>query len=266
MTDNSSIDLSVANIWQTYRDFRRGKKPSLQIREFEANLLNNIQDLAIDLQQNTYHHGPYIHMIVNDTKRRDIAVAGVRDRIVHRLLYNHLVPIFDKHFMYDAWSCRRGKGLHAALARAEYFTRKYNDYWVWRCDITKFFDSVDTGVLEDLISMKVQPGKVLELVTHVIDSYGSGGGVPIGNLTSQLFANIYLHELDLKMTHDNRVLAYMRYGDDWLCYAHNKVVLTELAADISFYLKDTLKLTINPRITSIQKVNVGFKFLGKYFR
>ena len=176
MTDNSSIDLSVANIWRAYLDFRRGKKSSLQIREFEADLLNNIQALAADLQGGTYRHGSYVHMIVNDNKRRDIAVATVRDRVVHRLLYNYLVPIFDKHFIYDAWSCRKGKGLHAALARAEYFTQKYHDYWVWRCDITKFFDFVDTDVLKYLIGRKIEPGKVFDLVTIVIDSYGSGGG------------------------------------------------------------------------------------------
>lgn len=110
-------------------------------------------------------------MIVNDNKRRDIAVASVRDRVVHRLLYDYLVPIWDKTFIYDAWSCRQGKGLHAAIERAQQCMRKYPDYWLWRADITKLFDSVDKPTMKQLLKRRVSDSKALWLLDEVLDSY-----------------------------------------------------------------------------------------------
>ena len=151
MTGNSSIDISLANVWRSFAAFRKGKKPSRVITEFEYELLDNILKLTTELQTGTYRHGPYSHMIVNDNKRRDIAVASVRDRVVHRLLYDYLVTIWDKTFIYDAWSCRQNKGLHGAIDRAQKFMRQHKDGWLWRGDVTKLFDSVDKNTLLRLL-------------------------------------------------------------------------------------------------------------------
>ncbi len=171
MTDNSSIDLSLTNVWYSWRNFRRGKKPSWAIKTFESNLEHNLLRLCADLNDGTYRHGPYEHKIVNEKKRRDIAVASVRDRVIHRLLYDYLVPIVDQRFDFDVWSCRQDKGLHGALARTKQLASRYCDSWVWRADITKFFDNVNHQILKECLVRFVHDEKALKLLDKVIDSY-----------------------------------------------------------------------------------------------
>lgn len=264
MTDNSSIDLSVANIWHTYLAFRKGKRPSRAIALFEYELLANIQELSQDLQSGGYRHGDYTHMIVSDNKRRDIAVADVRDRVVHRLLYDYLGAIWDKTFIYDAWSCRKGKGLHAALARAQYFMNKYRSGWVWRADISKFFDSVNRDVLKRLIRRRVANVSALWLLDEVIDSFG-GRGIPIGNLTSQIFANIYMNEFDRYISQDPRSLAYLRYGDDWLCFCSTKNDIEDLQCSAEQFLLSILNLPVHLDLNKISPAKRGVRYLGVRF-
>lgn len=132
MTGNSSIDTSLSNIWRSWRKFRAGKKPSRAILEFEAELEDNLLKLCADLNSGRYKHGNYSHKIVNEKKRRDIHVASVHDRVVHRLIYDYLVPIFDSSFDYDVWSCRTGKGLHGCLDRIADLSARYPISYVWR--------------------------------------------------------------------------------------------------------------------------------------
>ena len=221
--------------------------------------------LQTSLVNGRYKHGEYMHFEVNDSKRREIAVAPVRDRVVHRLLYDYLEPIWDKVFIYDAWSCRKGKGLHAATNRTAGFVHKYSNCWVWRADITKFFDSVDQAVLLSLIRRRISCQDTIQIIEEVLSSYYKnevGRGMPIGNLTSQIFANVYLNEFDRYMTHTLKPLAYLRYGDDWLCFVKTKTEL-ELTHDIAIkFLADTLKLNISQKVNKIQPAYRGFTFLG----
>lgn len=265
MTGNSSIDISLANVWLSYRAFRAGKKPSKAIIEFEYELLDNIIELTSDLQKGTYRHGVYAHMIVNDNKRRDIAVATVRDRVVHRLLYDYLVPIWDKTFIYDAWSCRKNKGLHATIDRAQLFMRKYPDSWLWRADITKLFDSVEKAKMKQLLRRRIIDPKAIWLLDEVLDSYSSfdqGRGIPIGNLTSQIFANIYLNEFDRFVSHELRPHAYLRYGDDWLCFTDNKAELADMISRGKEFLDKELGLSLNKKINLVLPVRKGVSYLG----
>ena len=265
MTGNSSIDISLANVWRSYRAFRKGKKPSRAIIQFEYELLDNIVSLARELQNGTYKHGAYAHMIVNDNKRRDIAVASVRDRIVHRLLYDHLVSIWDKTFIYDAWSCRQNKGLHAAIDRAQLFMRKYPDSWLWRADITKLFDSVDKHTLKQLLRRRISDSKALWLLDETLDSYccvEKDIGIPIGNLTSQILANIYLNEFDRYVKHNLKPYAYLRYGDDWLCFAKNETDLDRIRSQAEAFLSNELKLRLHKNINVITPVRRGVSYLG----
>ena len=117
ITDNSSINLSLTNVWHAWVAFRHGKQPSRDICIFENDLEYNLLRLCADLNSGVYEHGGYHHRIVNEKKRRDIAVASVRDRVVHRLLYDYLVPLLDTRLDHDVWSCRRDKGLHKSLMR-----------------------------------------------------------------------------------------------------------------------------------------------------
>ena len=240
MTGNSSIDISLADVWRSFVAFRTGKKPSRAIVEFEYDLLDNIIKLAAELQTGSYKHSPYAHMIVNDNKRRDIAVASVRDRVVHRLLYDYLVTIWDKTFNYDAWSCRQNKGLHGAIDRSQRFMRQYKDGWLWRGDITKLFDSVDKHTMKRLLRRRVNDPTALWLLDEIIDSYSSfesARGIPIGNLTSQTLANIYLNEFDRFIKHSIKPSSYLRYGDDWLCFMSDKVQLENARLKAESFLR-----------------------------
>ncbi len=146
--------------------FRKGKKPSREIRLFENNLERNLLRLCADLSTGDYKHGSYNHRIVNEKKRRDIAVANVRDRVVHRLLYDYLVPIVDPRLDYDVWSCRAGKGLHQSLLRTQSLLNKYDHCWVWRADISKFFDNVNHDVLRRCLAYFVPDEKAQKHPNH----------------------------------------------------------------------------------------------------
>lgn len=252
-------------MWRAYRAFRRGKKRSLAISEFECALLDNIVDLARALQTGTYRHGPYSHMIVNDNKRRDIAVAAVRDRVVHRLVYDYLVPIWDKTFIYDVWSCRPCKGLHAAIQRAQTQMRAYQDGWLWRADIVKFFDSVHKPSLKHIVERRVHDAEARWLIKTILDSYHTfdmARGIPIGNLTSQIFANIYLHEFDRFMLHTLKAPGYLRYGDDWLCFAPTRAQVTSMRQAATAFLAGQLGLVVHPQVETLCPVRNGIDYLG----
>lgn len=222
-------------------------------------------DLARALQTGSYKHGPYAHMIVNDNKRRDIAVASVRDRVVHRLLYDYLVPIWDKTFIYDAWSCRQNKGLHSAIDRAQAFMWRHKGGWLWRADITKLFDSVDKAKMKQLLRKRVNDRTALWLLDEIINSYSSfddGKGIPIGNLTSQILANIYLNEFDRFIKHQIKPYAYLRYGDDWLCFSYSRAELEHIRAEARDFLTAELGLSVHPNVDAIKLVRTGISYLG----
>lgn len=142
-----------------------------ELHDFQFYLEKNLFRLQCDLENGTYRHGDYKKFIVCDNKKREISCAGIRDRIVHRLLYDYLVSIFDRTFIYDAWSCRRGKGLIGAIERAQEFLRKNPRAYIWRADIQKFFENVDREVLFRLIFRKVQCPKAQWLIHEVTDSF-----------------------------------------------------------------------------------------------
>ena len=273
MTDNSSIDLSLTNIWQAWVAFRKGKKPSCEIRLFESDLEKNLLKLCADVNSGRYQHGEYNHRIVNEKKRRDIAVASVRDRVIHRLLYDYLVPLVDPKLDYDVWSCRKDKGLHQALLRTKHLSTKYNHTWVWRADISKFFDSVDQNILTECLLRYVDDEKALNLLDKVIKSYQAQldrqtdrqtdrHGIPIGNLTSQIFANLYLNEFDRFVRHNLKPLGYVRYGDDFVLFMSGKDEALAAQQSATTRLLNMLHLTIHPKNNVIIKAHNGLFFLG----
>ena len=156
---NVSIDLSLNNIWQSWFKFKRGKKITKEFDYFQYHLEDNLWWLYLELNQNIYYHGPYRRFTVIESKHRDLAVATIRDRVVHRLLYEYLVPIYDKAFIYDTWSCRKNKGLLGAIERTQKFLKKYPNSFIWRADVSKFFDNVDQNTLLDIINRKIQNQK-----------------------------------------------------------------------------------------------------------
>ncbi|MFH0927949.1 MAG: reverse transcriptase/maturase family protein [bacterium] len=269
---NVSIDLSLNNIIRSWWAFRRGKKPSLEIDRFEFRLIENLSALHSDLNSGTYCHGGYRQYIVNENKKRLVSVASIRDRVVHRLLYDFLVKIHDPVFIFDIWSCRVGKGLLGAIERAQLFLKQSPRGYVWRADIRHFFDSVNHSVLMKLIKRRVSDPRAVSLLENIIESYSfperervnwsSKKGIPIGNLTSQIFANIYLNELDWHAKHILRVNKYLRYGDDFILIAEDINEVECLRRIVIGFVESELLVNINPKNDIIVRSNRGIHFLG----
>lgn len=272
MTGNTSIDLSLKNIWHCYHLFRRGKKITKELDLFQYYLEENLYQLYLDLHYGSYRHGCYKEFIVTDNKKRQIRVANIRDRVVHRLLYEYLYPIYDPTFIYDTWSCRKDKGLIGAINRAQKFMFNNSSDYVWRADIKKFFDHIDHEILLKIIKQKITDTKAINLLQKIIASYSASirerekkfrrRGIPIGNLTSQIFANIYLNELDHFIKHDLKVKHYLRYGDDFIIIEKDNKKLIHYRLQTIQYLAKHQRLNINPKNDLIIKSRHGIKFLG----
>jgi len=262
------MDLSLTDVWCAWRAFRRGKKPSRAILLFESDLELNLLRLCAELNDGRYQHGDYDHKIVHEKKRRDIAVARVRDRVVHRMLYDYLLFRVDKRLDYDVWSCRQGKGLHAALDRTAQMVDKHAGGWVWRADITKFFDNVDHAILRSCLKRVVPDEEAMNILDTVISSYITIGkfqrGIPIGNLTSQIFANIYLNEFDRFVRVACRPEAYVRYGDDFLLFASTRTEAMCMRRLATEWLYAKLALTVNTKNDVLFRTRHGAKFLGHW--
>jgi retron-type reverse transcriptase len=171
MGSDDSISLGLENIWKSWLNFKRGKRMTGELHEFQFYLEKNLSELQAELESGTYQHGSYRQFTVCDNKRREISCAGIRDRVVHRLIYDYLVPIFDKTFSHDAWSCRKGKGLIGAIERAQEFLRKNPRAYIWRADVRKFFDSVDQPTLMKLIERRISDPRALRLIKEVVGSF-----------------------------------------------------------------------------------------------
>lgn len=180
MTGNVSLDISIEGLWNSWRRFSAGKRRTCELDSFSYRIEQELFLLEQELKDETYHHGEYRTFVVSDCKKRTISVASIRDRVVHRLLYDYLVRCFDHTFIYDAWSCRRGKGLADAIDRAQKFARSFANGFVWRSDVRKFFDTVSHDVLLSLLTRRVGDPVALSLAHEIISSCrvpkASGGG------------------------------------------------------------------------------------------
>jgi retron-type reverse transcriptase len=256
------------NLDTAWRAFRQGKKPSKPIDAFAYHIEAELDMLQREIAQQTYRHGCYHARIVREKKQRQLAVASVRDRVVHRLAYDVLVTACDRMFDPDVWSCRQGKGLYGCLKRTQQLLGRHRAAYMWRMDITKFFDNVDHAVLRRCIGRHAPDPHVQWLCDEIIDSYhhhmreGQPAGIPIGNLTSQIFANIYLHEFDRYIRHVLKPLAYVRYGDDAVVWCRTRRQAEGARRYAQTYLAETLYLSVNPKSDVIVPARAGLHFLG----
>lgn len=263
--------ISIENLFQAWGEFRKGKSKRFDVQEFERNLEDNLFELHQKLKSKTYRHGYYKFFYVNDPKQRHIHKASVADRVVHHLLYTFLYKLFDKSFIYDSYSCRLDKGTHKGVRRLEQFARKVSqnytaDCWALKCDIKKFFASIDHEVLLQLLEKRIKDGDILWLLKQIIYSFhseqGVNKGMSLGNLTSQVFANIYLNELDQFAKHKLKVKYYIRYADDFLFLSENRELLHEHIDKIKQFLTSKLKLELHPNKIYIRCLDNGIDFLG----
>ena len=266
-----SDTITLENLLVVWREFLRGKRNRRDVADFEVRLVHNLSLLQQSLTERTYQHGSYIRFGLSDPKARLIHKATVRDRVVHHLLYRMLYAYFDARFVYDSYSCRIDKGTHKALGRFKDFSRAVsqnhtNTVWVLKCDIRKFFASIDHFVLKEILYQHIDSSETLWLLENVIDSFCTEGkrgvGLPLGNLTSQLLVNVYMNEFDQFVKHNLKVKHYIRYADDFLFLSRDRKYLVSLLPQIKTFLKDHLRLELHPDKVSIETIASGIDFLG----
>jgi len=244
--------------------FKGRKKYSPQGSSFFFNLENELIRLEDDLLSGQYKPGPYYHFTIYDPKFRQICAANFRDRVLHHGICNVIEPIFEKIFIHDSYACRKGKGTHTAIKRAQFYARKF-DYFI-KCDIRKYFETIDHQVLISILNKKFKDKKLLDLLSTIIQNPYPGGifgkGVPIGNLTSQLFANLYLDQLDHIVKEQHGIKGYVRYMDDFLLFDNNKAKLHDYLSKIRNFINNTLLLEIKENEIVLAPVTQGIEFLG----
>jgi retron-type reverse transcriptase len=237
---------------------------------FESQLVEHIVEIHRLLEAKMYVHGEYTAFNISDPKPRNIHKAIVRDRLVHHLVYRSLYWYFDRRFIYDSYSCRVNKGTHRALDRFQYFARKVSKNntrtcFVLKCDIKKFFASIHHETLHMILERHIQDKDIRWLLKQVVSSFHTteiGVGLPLGNLTSQLLVNIYMHEFDMYMKQELKVKYYIRYADDFVIFSDDKMYLESVLASIEDFLEERLKLTLHPNKVSITTFASGVDFLG----
>ncbi len=262
--------ISIENLLNAWKEFKRGKKNKKDVQEFEWCLVENVQSLHAELVAGTYQHGPYEHFKINDPKPRDIHKALVRDRLLHHAIYRQLYPFFDKTFISDSYSCRVGKGTHRAMnafRRYAYKASKNNTQtlWILKCDIRKFFASVDQSALMEILRSYISDEDISRLLRRVVESFSStarGKGLPLGNLTSQLLVNIYMNEFDQFVKHKLKARYYIRYADDFVFLSPDRELLTALLQQARGFLRNKLELELHPDKVSIHTLASGIDFLG----
>lgn len=261
--------ISLENLFEAWREFKRGKTTKPEIQEFAFNLEDNIFKLHKELKQKTWRPDPYISFYVRDPKLRHIHKATVRDRVFNQALFRVLYQIFDKGFVTDSYSCRKEKGTHRGVLKLKSYILKISRNYTrpafaLKCDVRKFFDNIDHTVLLRLIKRKITDPNVLSLIELVINSFEirSGIGLPLGNVTSQLFANVYLNELDQFVKHTLKVKYYLRYCDDFIILDTNRDILSEHIQRINLFIQNELGLYLHPHKIIIRKCTQGIDFLG----
>jgi len=252
-------------LFLAWQEFRKGKTNKIDVQEFEFNLEDNLFELHQELKSGTYQHSHYATFNVCDPKLRRIHKACVRDRVLHHAVFRILYPIFDKRFIFDSYSCRIEKGSHKAINRLEKFCRKLSknnsqNIFVLKCDVRNFFNSIDQEILLNLIKSKIGDEDAVWLIDKIIKSFLNG--LPLGNVTSQLFANIYLNELDQFIKHKLKIKYYLRYCDDFIILDKDRNSLEELTRQINIFLLAKLKLSLHHDKIIVRKYHQGIDFLG----
>ena len=268
------------NLYTAFRKAAKGKRGQPNVAAFEFDLEHNLLTLQDELTQKTYRPGAYRSFYIHDPKERLISAAPFSDRVVHHALCNVIEPIFERTFIGDSYANRKGKGTHAALDRAQTLARRYP--YVLQCDVVQFFPSIDHQCLYDMLARKLADDDVLWLIDQILASgrdvlrdayelvYFPGDdlfatnryrGLPIGNLTSQFWGNVYLNELDQYVKRDLHCRGYVRYVDDFLLFADSKRQLWAWKDAVRAKLAD-LRLTLHARSSTVYPVTNGIPFLG----
>ena len=250
-----------------YQKAKKGKSKKPDIIEFAKDYDTNIEKLCSELLSGKYIPLPLTTFPVEDPKTRIIRKAHFRDRVVHHALCNLTSEIFDKLFIHDSFANQKGKGTSKAQLRFDEFKRRASrsfkvPCYVLKADIKKYFEEVDHGVLLSILRSKIKDERFISVVQKVLNNHSRHVGMPLGNQTSQTFANIYLNELDQYVKHVLKVKFYIRYVDDFVILHEDKDVLEAYKAQIESFLAQRLKLRLHPNKCKIIKLERGVTFLG----
>jgi len=267
--------ISLKNLILAYKKARKGKTKRNYVIKFEENLAYNLKILHEELKNEDYVPRHLESFIIRDPKTRLISKSDFRDRIVHHALCNILEPIFDKTFIYDNCANRKGKGTSFAIARFETFQRKVTcnfskQAFCLKADIKHYFQSVDRNILLNIIKRKIKCDKTNILVKLILDNFKGQKGMPLGNLTSQFFANLYLNELDYFIKYKLRIKYYIRYIDDFVILNKSSWQLQVWKEKIRNFIEISLKIELHTDKSKIIPLSRGIDFVGfrnfYYFR
>jgi len=270
--------VSLPNLYVAFMEAKKSRKGSEECIEFENNLHDNLWNLHLELVSGSYVPLECAVFYVEDYKRRKITAPSFKDHVLHHAIFNFLEQIYDSHFIYDSYACREGKGTHNAFKRLKSMINKSrkDDYFI-KCDITKYFYSVDHDRLIEIIKKKIKDEKLIDILSRVIQFHNEElslgwisnpkneiqkKGMPIGSLLSQLFANVYLNELDYFVKHKLKIRKYVRYVDDFIIIEEDKERANEIHNIISSFLRDNLFIKLERRKTQINKIKFGVDFAG----
>ena len=267
------------NLWLAFKNAARGKRKNPNVAAFEYDLEENLLTLQTELETQTYRPGAYYNFYIHDPKPRLISAAPFRDRLVHHALCQIIEPIFERRFIHDSYACRVGKGTHAALDRAQELARRFP--YVLQCDLEHFFPTMDHAILHAELARVIADPQTLWLADQILDSgihihanepprYFAGDdlfaairphGLPIGNLTSQFWANVYLNPLDQFIKRELKCAGYVRYVDDFLLFAPDKFTLHGWRTRVIEFAA-TLRQTLHEERAQVFPTVTGIPFLG----
>lgn len=264
--DEYDVLCDFKNLYEAYVNAKRGRTWKDSTCKYLANALECTLYLQGQLKSGTYKLGQYYYFTVTEPKPRQIMALPFKDKVVQHILCDKLLmPIFDRHFIYDNYASRDNKGVHAGLDRLEYFLHRYyringnNKGWMLKCDISKYFYSIDHDVLRQKVSRLIDDQRVMELIDQIINSTANPG-IPIGNQTSQAFALLYLSDMDHYIKERLQIKYYLRYMDDFILIHNDKEYLKYCLAEIERVLDDH-KLRLNNK-TQICPIAQGADMMG----
>ncbi len=289
---NPSV-LTLEAVFDAYFDCRRHKRNSLNHLAYEMELERNTVQLWRDLESGHYEIGRSIAFVVTYPKIREIWAADFRDRVVHHLVYNAIRPRFERSFIRDSYACIPKRGAHDGMRRVSHFVRSVTKNWsvpayAMKADIANFFNSIDNERLIEILGAHVSEQWLMDLIAQIIHHNPRpnvirqsspemfavvpvhksfmhappGKGLPIGNLTSQFFANVYLNELDQFVKHKLKVRYYGRYVDDIILFHEDAEVLNHWYDEIKKFLDEKLKMRLHPHKKWLNRADVGIDFVG----
>ena len=269
---------SFSNLLHASNDAKRGRMKRAYVQVFECHREKELLRLCEELRSESYCPGIYKEFFIIEPKKRMISAAPYRDRVVHHAVCNVIGPLFERSFIADSYANQVAKGVHRAVDKYQHFAKKYR--YVLKCDIRKYFPSVDHLILKQIIRRRIACQPTLRLLDTIIDNsntqeamneyffgddlftpYGRRRGLPIGNLTSQFLANVYLNGFDHHATEVIRAKGYIRYVDDFVCFSDDKQELYEIRRHMIEYL-GSLRLLLNGNKSLVHRTVRGVNFLG----